>query len=87
MALRTDSFLAAAQAARAGIGLAVLPCYLGDSLSDLVRIEGPVAAMETALWILTHEDLKPVARIRAFTDFTTEAFKERRALLESGKSR
>lgn len=87
VALRTDSFLAAAQGARAGIGLAVLPCYLGDSLSDLVRVEGPVAAMETALWILTHEDLKPVARIRAFTDFAADALKERRVLLEGGKAR
>lgn len=87
VALRTDSFLAAAQGARAGIGLAALPCYLGDSLPDLVRIDGPVAAMETALWILTHEDLKPVARIRAFTDFAAEAFRERRALLEGGKAR
>lgn len=87
VAMRADSFLAAAQAARAGIGLAALPCYLGDSLADLVRVKGPVSEMETALWILTHEDLKPVARIRAFTDFVAEAFKERRRLLEGGAAR
>lgn len=87
VALRTDSLLAAAQAARAGIGLAALPCYLGDTLSELVCVEGPVTAMETALWILTHEDLKHVARIRAFSDFAAEAFKERRALLEGSKAR
>jgi DNA-binding transcriptional LysR family regulator len=84
IALRTDSFLAGAQAARAGIGLAALPCYLGDTTPDLLRVEGPVAAMETALWILTHEDLKNVARIRVFTDFVAQAFRQRSFLLEGG---
>lgn len=82
VAMRADSFFAAAQLARAGVGLAALPCYLGDGFPDLIRLKGPVSGMETALWILTHEDLKPVARIRTFTDFIADAFKERRGLLE-----
>jgi DNA-binding transcriptional LysR family regulator len=87
IALRADSLLAARNAAQAGLGLVALPCYLGDSTPDLVCVEGPVADMETALWVLTHEDLKNVARIRAFTDFAAHAFKQRRSLLEGAKAR
>jgi DNA-binding transcriptional LysR family regulator len=87
IALRADSLLAARNAAQAGLGLVALPCYLGDSTPDLVCVEGPVGDMETALWILTHEDLKNVARIRAFTDFAAHAFKQRRSLLKGAKVR
>jgi DNA-binding transcriptional LysR family regulator len=82
IALRTDSLLAARNAALAGLGLAALPCYLGDTTPGLVRLQGPIAAMETALWVLTHEDLRHQARIRAFTDFAAQALSEKRALLE-----
>lgn len=85
--VRADSLLALCQAARAGLGLAVLPCYLGDTTPDLVCVRRPVPEIETALWILTHEDLRHTARIRAFTEFTAEAFGRRRPLLEGTRAR
>jgi DNA-binding transcriptional LysR family regulator len=85
--LRADSLLGLRQAAQAGLGLAALPCYLGDSSPDLVRVHQPIAAMETALWILTHEDLRRTARIRMFIEFMAGAFGRRRALLEGAKAR
>lgn len=84
--LRTDSLIAARNAARAGLGLAALPCYLGDTTPGLVRRHDPIAAMETALWVLTHEDLRHQARIRALTDFAVQAFGQKRALLEGWPS-
>jgi len=80
--LRADSLLALRQAAQAGIGLVALPCYLGDSAADLVRVRGPIPEMETALWVLTHADLRHTPRIRAFTEFAAQAFARRRALIE-----
>lgn len=71
--LRADSLLAACQAAQAGLGLAALPCYLGDTAPELVCVHRPIPEMETALWILTHADLRHTARIRAFTEFAAGA--------------
>ena len=71
--------LAMRQAALAGLGLAALPCYLGDTSPGLLCVHPPIAAMETALWILTHDDLRHTARIRAFTEFAANAFARRRA--------
>jgi DNA-binding transcriptional LysR family regulator len=85
--LRPDSLLAMREAARAGLGLAALPCYLGDTSSGLVCVHRPIAAMQTMLWILTHEDLRRTARIRAFTEFAAKAFARRRPLLEGAETR
>jgi DNA-binding transcriptional LysR family regulator len=85
--LRADSLLGLRQAAQAGLGLAALPCYLADTAPNLVCVHRPIAEMEMALWILTHEDLRHTARIREFTEFATNAFSRRRRLLESAQAR
>ncbi|MGL4289438.1 MAG: LysR family transcriptional regulator, partial [Phreatobacter sp.] len=57
----------------AGLGIAALPCYLGDPTPGLVRIGGPITAMATDLWVLTHEDLRRTGRVSAFTEFMATA--------------
>ena len=79
--LRVDSLTAACHAAVAGIGVAALPCYLGDTTRGLRRVRGPVPEMATELWVLTHEDLKRVARIRALTDWLVERLAAQRDLI------
>ncbi len=80
--LRADSLLGLRQAALAGLGLAALPCYLGDTCPGLVRVHRPIVAMQTELWILTHEDLRHTARIRTFTEFAAKALGRHRRLIE-----
>jgi DNA-binding transcriptional LysR family regulator len=84
--LRADSLLSLRQAALAGIGVAALPCYLGDTTAGLVRVRPePVAAMATSLWVLTHEDLRRTARVSAFTELVTKALARERPLLEGAR--
>ncbi len=85
--LAADSLLALRQAAQAGLGLVALPCYLGDTSPDLVCVHQPIPELETALWILTHSDLRHTARVRAFTEFAGNAFARRRELLEGALAR
>lgn len=80
--MRGNSLLALAAAARAGIGVAPLPCYLADPDPALVRVAAPLAEMASALWLLTHPDLRRVARVRAFLDFMAARLARARALLE-----
>lgn len=70
--LRVDSLVAMAQAVAAGVGVGWLLCPLGDAREELQRIEPPRADLDTQIWVLTHPDLKRVARIRALTDFLHE---------------
>lgn len=85
-ALRTNSLLIQGAAARAGLGLAVLPCFLGDPVPELVRLGAPVAELEGALWLLTHKDLRRTARIRAVLDSLFESLRAARPRLE-GRTR
>jgi len=68
-ALRANSLHTLAHAAAAGIGLAVLPCYLADTDPRLARIGEPIDELASDLWFLTHAELRHTARIRALSDF------------------
>ncbi|TXH35826.1 MAG: LysR family transcriptional regulator [Rhodospirillaceae bacterium] len=78
---RSNSLINQFMAAKAGIGLVLLPCYLGDSTSDLRRaIATPIPELMRELWIVTHSDLRRTARIRAFFDVVGDGLAAERAL-------
>jgi hypothetical protein len=37
---------------------AVLRCYLGDAVPQLVRVSQPIPEFDVDLWLLTHKDLR-----------------------------
>jgi DNA-binding transcriptional LysR family regulator len=80
---RTNSLINQLAAAQAGIGLAVLPCYLGDREPALSRaLRKPLPELARELWIITHSDLKRTARVRAFFDVVGEGLAAERTLFE-----
>jgi len=70
------------EAAKAGMGMAMLPCFMGDTEKDLVRVSPEKVLPSYEIWILTHPDLRNSARVRVFTKFVAEALEQKRALLE-----
>ena len=54
---------------RAGMGLSVLPAYLANREPDLIRCLPPKSDDTTGLWLLTHERLRHVPRVRLVLDF------------------
>lgn len=79
--LRANTFGSIHAAVASGAGLGLLPCFVGDSDAGLRRVSPTLPDVRSELWILTHRDLKPVARVRAFTEFAARTFAESRALL------
>lgn len=66
-----DSVLSLRAALRAGAGIGILECYLGDGDPELVRVwEQPV--LKEPWWLVVHRDLRKAARIRAVMDFLIE---------------
>lgn len=85
-AVRVNDWLVLHDAARAGAGLAVLPCYVGDGDRQLRRI-GPILADVAAdQWLLVHRDLRDLARVRAVIDALVLLFQEERSKLEGLQS-
>jgi len=58
-------------AARQGLGITTLPCFVGDADPELVRIPGTDLHMYGTLWLLTQGETRKTKRVRLFTDFVS----------------
>ena len=67
--LRSSNLIAQWQAAVAGAGLCVLPCYMADSDARLVRVLPHAVRLTRAFWMIVHDDMRDLARIQATLDF------------------
>ena len=85
-AVRGNNWLVLHEATRAGAGLCLLPCYLGDPDPALRRVGGVIAEVFADQWLLVHRDLRALPRVRAVMDAVVELFQRERALIE-GRSR
>ena len=83
--LRHRCFNSAGQIALAAVGegLAMLPCCMGDTLSELVRAPYQKPQSDRWIWLLVHRDLQHTARIRLFLDFMAERILARRAQFDA----
>ena len=60
-------------AGAAGLGVAFLPCYVGDADPRLLRVSDPFETLDMDLWVLTHPELRNTARIRVLMSFLYDA--------------
>jgi DNA-binding transcriptional LysR family regulator len=81
--MRGNSIVAVLNAAIFGMGLALLPCFMGDAEPALRRLT-PRALGLRDVYLVVHPDLARVARVRAVMEFIVEVF-ERDAALWSGE--
>lgn len=70
------------EAVASGIGIGPLPCVEGDADPRLQRVSDLEPALHTDLWLLTHQDLRRSARVRAFMDHIAAAMLPLRPLFE-----
>ena len=68
---RSTSVIAQQQAARAGLGIAVLPNYMARHDSELVRVL-PQESVQRSYWISTRRELHKSVRLRVVWDFLLE---------------
>lgn len=68
-------------AARAGIGISALSCFVAETYSDLVRVAPQKLASVADLWLLAHPDLVELPAVRAVIDFVAECARTDRARL------
>jgi DNA-binding transcriptional LysR family regulator len=67
VALRSNDMSILQPAARAGLGVALLPCFMADGDPGLRRWSGD-APPNRGLWLAVHEDLRRSAAMRAVGD-------------------
>jgi DNA-binding transcriptional LysR family regulator len=79
--VRVNNWLVLREAARAGVGLAVLPCFLGEGEPGLRRVGRILDEVPGDQWLLVHRDIRALPRVRAVMDALIRLFEEERAVL------
>ena len=68
---RTTDGEAQIVAARQGLGMTALPCFIGDPAPLLARVPGTDLHMHGTLWLLTQGETRKTKRVRLFTEFVS----------------
>ena len=78
---------AAAQivAVREGVGMTLLPCFVGDADPQLARVPGSRMYMHGTLWLLTQGETRNTKRVRLFTEFVMGRLGAYRQLLAGAR--
>lgn len=58
-------------AVQQGLGMSILPCFVGDADPLLVRSPGSGLHMHGTLWVLTQGETRKTKRVRLFTEFVS----------------
>jgi DNA-binding transcriptional LysR family regulator len=78
---RSNSLANLVSALKAGLGIAMLPCLIGDAEEGLIRCLPPVKDVASEMWMIVREDVKSAPHVRAFADFLATEIQVLRARL------
>jgi DNA-binding transcriptional LysR family regulator len=60
---RVNSILSVLELVALGLGVGIVPLFLGEGRSDVVRLTEPLGECETELWLLTHPESRHLRRV------------------------
>ncbi len=78
--IRCGSSLVMLEAVRAGAGLAMLPCYIGDTEHGLTRVSATIESLQTRIWLVYHSDSRNRPAVMALVDRLDGLFARHRRL-------
>ena len=73
---RANDLMSLQAAARAGIGVVLLPSYMAAPDAGLACVSDPPEVLRRELWLLVHADLRRSPAIRAVMDFLAQIIGE-----------
>lgn len=71
------------EAAKQGIGVAKLPCFVAENERGLVRLSDKSLLEGYHIWLLRHPDTRATSRLRVFSEFVVESINKHKDELES----
>lgn len=69
---RSNSLTSLLSAVKAGLGVTMLPCFIGDAEEALVRCRPPVPELDAEVWLIVREEVRHARHVRAFVDALAE---------------
>jgi DNA-binding transcriptional LysR family regulator len=77
---RTNSTASVVAAVRAGLGVGLIPSFVGEGDPELLRLDGPTPAHHE-MWLLVHGELRRTPRVAAVIDWIDEVMASAAAVL------
>ena len=87
VAMRVDDVGTMSLAVANGMGLARMPCYVGDAEPSIRRLDLKLTPSTWGIWILSHVDLRSTARVRVAREFLIDVIEKQRELVLGEQSR
>jgi DNA-binding transcriptional LysR family regulator len=87
VSIRADDVTTMLACVSSHMGLARIPCYIGESARDLYRLDLPLTPSNWGVWVLSHVDLRATARVRVCREFLVGIIEQQRSLIEGLDSR
>lgn len=85
---RVDSMSALHSMVCSGLGVALLPCYVGDRDTRLSRVDPePYPESTIELWLLYHPDIRRMHRVQLFAEYIRDQIVKDSALFEGRQPR
>lgn len=84
---RVTDIMTMLELVKSHLGLARMPCYVGDAEPSLRRLDVSLKSSGWGVWVLSHKDLRDTARIRACREFLIEIVEQQRPLIQGTESR
>jgi DNA-binding transcriptional LysR family regulator len=79
--LKVNTQFARLAAARAGLGVGIVPKFVAHQYPDLVQVDVGVEPLIRELWLVAHPDVRAVARLRVTFDYMASAIEGARDIL------
>ena len=79
---RTNEIMTMVDLVKNQLGLARMPCYVGDAEASLRRIDVRLTPSTWSVWVLSHVDLRSTARVRVCREFLIDTIEQQRDLIE-----
>jgi DNA-binding transcriptional LysR family regulator len=70
---RVNSILSVLELVALGLGVGIVPLFLAEGRSDVVRLTEPLDECETELWLLTHPESRHLRRVAAVYSHLAQA--------------
>lgn len=80
--MRADDITTILSCVENHMGLARLPCFVGDSSAQLKRLDIALPPSDWGIWMLSHVDLRATARVRVCREFLADTIQDNRCLVE-----
>ncbi|OAI42976.1 LysR family transcriptional regulator [Verrucomicrobia bacterium SCGC AG-212-E04] len=74
--VRISNVITQMMAVRDAVGLGVLPCFMATREPDLVRLFPSEARLIRSYWLVTHSDVRDLARVRSAMEFITKCVQD-----------